>query len=638
MKPLIPLTIVCLVLMTSPARATSLHQAAATGTWSTIVSLLTRGANPNARDEAGHTPLHLAATRFEQAMIIEELLANGADPNATANDGSTPLHYAAGMARNIAVRELLAHGANPNAPDEDGNTPLHYFAAEWRITEQAGRAGLSIYAAAGAGIAVTGGRTARATGLLMSIAALASQGHNRKKVTWTVQHLFRSNTDFTATNDAGETPHDVAERLGHASLARELDITQIVTRLFVDAVTAGDLAALDQALSHGADPNALLPGGRQERPLELAARTGHLEIVKALIAAGVDVNANGGRALVIAAEYGNHDLIEPILNAGADVNARGRDEMTALHFATAQGNEAAVNVLVKAAANVNVANRQNHRPVHYAAAGANPRIVQAIVEAGADVNAPGADGSTPLDLAVMQRLGRDRPRHIKMNIAHPLLAKGADPTRHGGLRLPWASRLGSPIEYTKATNQRDLNALLVRYRGKRPRVEPRTDPVEIRRLAQAVERGDTRTIAEIIRSATIAEVKDDNGFTMLCLAARNNQRIVMDTLFGAGTDVNARNEDGSTAGHCGVKHTEIMRELVRRGLDVEATDHAGATVLHWAARAGAIETGYLLIEAGARVETKDRSGTTPLDWATRAGQDFFRLLIEQAAHSRRQRQ
>ena len=452
-----------------------------------------------------------------------------------------------------------------------------------------------------------------------------------------VELLLRAGADANAYDDHGVTP--LARACENASRA-------LVGRL----------------LAAGADPNVAQTNGLT--PLMTAARTGSLAVVEALLAHGADVDAATAAthetALMWAVAEGHRDVVRALIDVGADVRPNRRQAFSPLIAAAQNGDIETAEMLLAAGAGVDDTGSDGAHPLAYAVIVGQSAFAHFLLERGADPNGA-VDGVTALHAAAgpvgtwlkawnRQHGGGGRSRagsraptsrlalDERLPLVDALLAKGADPTRHGGLRLPWASRLGSPIEYTKATNQRDLNALLVRYRGKRPRVEPRTDPVEIRRLAQAVERGDTRTIAEIIRSATIAEVKDDNGFTMLCLAARNNQRIVMDTLFGAGTDVNARNEDGSTAGHCGVKHTEIMRELVRRGLDVEATDHAGATALHWTARAGAIETGYLLMEAGARVETKDRSGATPLDWATRAGQDFFRLLIEQAAHSRRQRQ
>ena len=67
---------------------------------------------------------------------MEALLAGGAEINARDRDGGTPLHKAAGFNGNPAVLEaLLAAGADINARDEKGLTPLHE--AAWGVENPA---------------------------------------------------------------------------------------------------------------------------------------------------------------------------------------------------------------------------------------------------------------------------------------------------------------------------------------------------------------------------------------------------------------------------------------------------------------------------------------------------------------------
>src|SRR5204862_2486618 len=60
-----------------------------------------------------------------QADVIEYLTSAGADPNAVDKSGVTPLHRAVRTRSLPAVRALLDGGANPRQPNKSGSRPLH---------------------------------------------------------------------------------------------------------------------------------------------------------------------------------------------------------------------------------------------------------------------------------------------------------------------------------------------------------------------------------------------------------------------------------------------------------------------------------------------------------------------------------
>jgi ankyrin repeat protein len=109
---------------------TALHMAAAAFRRPVAQLLVAHGADCIARNRRGAQPLHYAAdaNRWEptaQAQTIEYLLSVGADPNASDNSGVTPLHRAVRTRSLPAVRALLEGGAYPKAPNKGGSTPLH---------------------------------------------------------------------------------------------------------------------------------------------------------------------------------------------------------------------------------------------------------------------------------------------------------------------------------------------------------------------------------------------------------------------------------------------------------------------------------------------------------------------------------
>ncbi|MEA2763667.1 MAG: uncharacterized protein QOK07_71 [Gemmatimonadaceae bacterium] len=113
---------------------TALHVAAAAYRTDIAKELVGAGSNVSARNRRGAQPIHYASIgqpgseRWNpraQAAIVAYLLRAGADPNATDKSGVTPLHRAVRTRCAAAVRVLLANGADPRRKNGSGSTPLH---------------------------------------------------------------------------------------------------------------------------------------------------------------------------------------------------------------------------------------------------------------------------------------------------------------------------------------------------------------------------------------------------------------------------------------------------------------------------------------------------------------------------------
>lgn len=91
----------------------------------------------------------------------------------------------------------------------------------------------------------------------------------------------------------------------------------------------------------------------KEERLIMAAQEGDLQTIKALLDAGIDVNAKGysGMTALMHASRNNHvDCVSVLLNAGADVNIKNELGRTALKMAQEKGYQSVIILLESAGA------------------------------------------------------------------------------------------------------------------------------------------------------------------------------------------------------------------------------------------------------------------------------------------------
>ena len=128
-----------------------------------------------------------------------------------------------------------------------------------------------------------------------------------------------------------------------------------------DAAKYGDVPALTASLEAGADVNE---SDGWATPLWYAARRGHEDAAKLLIARGADVNLttkSSGPPLLAAIERKNGILVKLLLASGADSKTK-----SALHLAAKSGCLACVTALVDLGADVNALNQDREPPIHAA--------------------------------------------------------------------------------------------------------------------------------------------------------------------------------------------------------------------------------------------------------------------------------
>ena len=100
----------------------ALHKAAYYGHINIIHFLIQEGADPDALNKKGKTPLH-EAVYADQPEAVRVLLENGADPLKKDSNGNSLLHVLRYKSKTIGDM-LLAEGLSINAKNREGQTPL----------------------------------------------------------------------------------------------------------------------------------------------------------------------------------------------------------------------------------------------------------------------------------------------------------------------------------------------------------------------------------------------------------------------------------------------------------------------------------------------------------------------------------
>jgi ankyrin repeat protein len=269
-------------------QTTPLHYAAAIGNVESVRLLLSAGAKANVVDNAGGTPLLLAATSAEKIGL---LLKADADPNLATKNGRTPLHIAASLPDGLpAVRALLDAGAKLDTADMFGRTPF---------LEAAGKASLETLR-----LLIAKGADAKAVDKASAGAMMDAIDVNDVD---RVALLLKAGADPNSSNTfAGKVRH------GDIALTKLTPLTL--------AATHGSPAIVKALLAAGAKVET--KDGRGMTPLMAAVATDRSdpEVVRMLLAAGANPKADDGHGETVAdwaRKMNRPAVMKAVLAAGA---------------------------------------------------------------------------------------------------------------------------------------------------------------------------------------------------------------------------------------------------------------------------------------------------------------------------------
>lgn len=219
------------------------------------------------------------------------------------------------------------------------------------------------------------------------------EGHDLAKRPWEEEPFSDSNSLLL----------EWSQKVRQYALIRLISLSDMLSatdreRIMQNGASEGDITLLDIALE-GKSPDHTTYQAWISKACLTAARSGHLDIVKRLLAAGV----NGQATLQAAAKGGRLDVVKGLLAAGVNANARPANEygQTALQAAAEGGHPDTVKSLLAAGADVNApVGLYGRTALQTAAEGGHLDVVERLLAAGADVSTPGKYGRTALQAAI----------------------------------------------------------------------------------------------------------------------------------------------------------------------------------------------------------------------------------------------
>ena len=466
-----------------------------------------------------------------------------------------------------------------------------------------------------------------------------------------------------------------------AGLALSVSVTVAATAdaPLVDAVRAGDLAAVRALIGQGIDVDARLGDG--STALQWAVHERRAAMVDLLLAAGADVtaaNRHGVSAVWLAAENGDAILVERLLEAGADPNrtmpggetvlmtaartgepdtvrvllAQGADPdaretlrgQTALMWAAARNNASVVRVLAEVGADVHArtdnpssgrgrtfasAPATGFTPLLFAVRAGHLDAARVLLDAGADSNDTVSDGQSALVIAAA---------NANWQMAAYLLDRGADPnhTAAGWNALHQTVRtrrmnigFGTPGPFAAGTLDStdlihkliasgvDVNARMTRN-GMRDGQRNRFNRIGATAFMLAAKVTDVEAMRVLLEAGADPLMPAADGTTPLMVAA--------------GLAIWNPGEDGGSLSGQEDEVLEAVRICVEAGNDVNAANYRGETALHGAGFRGANNVVDYLVEQGADLSILTNDGWSALAIARGLSySDFYKAQVHTAA-------
>lgn len=505
--------------------------------------LLQYRANVNQKDMYGDTALHVATMANTSVSILSLLVSSGAVVNERNKEGATPLKLAIDLKHPEQVRFFAQNGGDIYAEDIEGNTPISK-ALESDTLEML--------------------RTLLSSG---NISSTDSSGNTALHIALSkdapiecVRYLVEAGSDVNVRNKNGDSP---------------LFITVQKNRR-----DAGDLLL-------GKNADIFATNVQNNSPLRIALTRGG-EVQDWLINSKTlnSTDGSGNTPLHYASEWHLNDAIVALIQKGAKTQAQNANGESAVYSAVKGGDDSPSTINVLAANGVVLDSKDRlgrdnlgNTPLHAAVKWGAPDTAKNLISLGVDVDAQNLSGKTALS---------DACRSAKKDMAVLLIRSGAD--------INATDATGRTVLMDAiSSNNEEMVRLLLQYKAN----------VQIQEMSgrnayhEAALTGNIGIINMVRKAGGNPLSRDAAGDTPLSLVLKADFSVVQAVL---GNDTTVADSDGNTPVHIAVERRadrRILTQLLNMGYPASQRNGKGLTALNEAVASNAREQALVLLEYGA---------------------------------------
>jgi FOG: Ankyrin repeat len=267
------------------------------------------------------------------------------------------------------------------------------------------------------------------------------------------------------------------------------------------------------------DANVNLTSQNGSTALMWAIRSGHEKTAGLLLASGADLHSSENEfkmsPLLLSAKYGRNGILKDLLFSGSDINAVDKHGANALIKALSYNHFETALFLIEGGISVNIPNQNKLTPLMISSSKGNFELTDLLIEKGAKVNVMDKSGKTALMYAAAEG---------NTNIVKLLLREKS--------RLDFRDRFGMTAWMHAVENK---NIPVVEFLSKKE-----IDNNE--NLFYAVSNGHYEAVKILLELQANPEARDEQGWTLLMLAANNGHKKIVEHLIKSGAKINHINE------------------------------------------------------------------------------------------------